>query len=477
MTTEQEDVFNLTLSNKQRINAILKMDINDRFETIKRLMDIYKLSNIKKLEKFFLFVCIYDTQVNLYLKQDILFILSSKITIKNKTLLQRAFSSVLFLMVEKAINSEEIQLILEETLILYNSSFNDVSIHHILKNFIILKFKNTKVNESFKKIFNLIMCFKEEQYFINLCVFIYENYNKYLKVKSNLLLLQIIFINNNKFKDDLFHIATNTSIDLNLQLEACDILLNQESDMFIKLKVQDTLKNILPDLPYVQNPENVHLSSILESVDKTIKCLLEKNKGKEVPLKLKDDLLKLYKDNVEFGKIKVSLNRIFNYNFLKFSKFNLTLKEIIENIWIFIEECDQELRKELHVRLGQELIDMYNTCSQGYVTRLINVFSGFEFKDNLRFGIAISYEDEIYAIYSTKINNIILNAPEPLKDQLLIELTVPNNDHKNRLNLIRYLRPYVPTIWNEIFELFKHSLTTTDLDLYCRKVTMRYEGC
>jgi hypothetical protein len=92
-------------------------------------------------------------------------------------------------------------------------------------------------------------------------------------------------------------------------------------------------------------------------------------------------------------------------------------------------------------------------------------------------GITISYEDEIFAIFSNKINTLVSQAPFEIKEQLLEELIIPSNDHENRLNLIRYLRPYLPQIWNEIFEIFKDELTITDLDLYCRKVTMKYEGC
>jgi len=216
---------------------------------------------------------------------------------------------------------------------------------------------------------------------------------------------------------------------------------------------------------------------MIASVDRTLDSIVRKNKGESLPLKLHEFLIDKFSCSSEFGKIKGSLNRIFNYNFLKFSKYNLTLKEIIENIWIIVDKCEPELKNQLIIRLEQELIDMYDTCSQGYVTRLINIFSGFDISGESNLGITISYEDEIYAIFSAKINNVVSMAPPTIKDQLLEELMVPSNDHENRLNLIRYLRPYLSQIWNEIFEIFKDELTITDLDLYCRKVTMRYEGC
>ena len=140
---------------------------------------------------------------------------------------------------------------------------------------------------------------------------------------------------------------------------------------------------------------------------------------------------------------------------------------------MFIENCEEELKSQLIRRLDQELVDMYETCSRGYASRLINIFSGFDITD---LGIAISYEDEIYTIFSNKVNRLIMQAPQPIQEKLLEELILPANDYENRLTLINYLRPHLSKIWNEIFQIFKDELTTIDLDLYCRKVTMRYEG-
>lgn len=477
MTTKNSvitDIFDLMLPINHRLKLLSNMDKENQFETVKRLLDIYRLSGVKKLEKFFIHICIFNSDLNLYLKQEILYTLYSKVTTKNKQVINRAFSNTIFLILQDAFNSEEYWLMLKETLNVYTKE-NKESVEVMLKNIIILGFKKLRLKEPFKKIFNLLMCFKTESYFMLLCTFIFEKYSRILSVKNNLLLLQIIFEEDNNFKVALFHIIEDFSVDLNLKLEACDILYLKGSEN-IKLKVQNILKKILPDSAYSFNPENVHIESMVTSVDRTLSSLLNKNKGKKYPLNLQNVLLERFSSSPEFDKIQGSLNRIFNYNFLKFSKYKLTLKDIIENVCLLIDECNLNLKTELYVRLRQELIDMYDTCSQGYVTRLINVFSGFEIKDVCDLGITLSYEDEIYAIFSNKINNVVQNAPEAIKDQLIEELMVPSNDYENRLTLTRYLRPLLPNIWNEIFDLFKDDLTITDLDLYCRKVTMRYEG-
>jgi hypothetical protein len=363
-------------------------------------------------------------------------------------------------------------MMFEDNLILYNNIFKNRLQQQWLKNIIILGFKKLKSKEPFKKIFRLILKFKEELYFEDLCIFIFTKYKSNLSIKNNLLLLQIIFKEENEFMVNLFNIINTNDLEINLKLEACDILYLKGSNK-VKTKVQNILKDIIPSIAYTQNPENVHLSSIINSVDKTLSSIIQLNKGKLPPVNLIETLTSIYKPSIEFEKIQTSLNRIFNYNFLKFSKYNLTLKEIIENIWLIMDECQPELKQQLIIRLEQELVDMYDTCSQGYISRLINIFSGF----NMDLGISISYEDEIFAIFSNKINTIVSNASLDIRELLFEELIIPSNDHENRLNLTRYLRPYLPQIWNEIFEIYKDELTITDLDLYCRKVTMKYEGC
>lgn len=465
--TNEFNIFDLTVSNDQRYIYLLRENETTQFEILKRFMDIYRISKIKKIEKFFIHICTFDNHINLYLKQELLQALTYK-EVKNN--ISHCWNNVIFLVIKKALTNLEYWLMLESTIINYKKEFKDINIHNLLKNIIVIFFGGGKV--SFKQLFGLLLYFKNECYFTCLCTFTFEKYNKILTVKNNLLLLQIIFQDNNVFKENLFYIINN-NYDLNLKLEACDILLNN-GDKNIKTKVQKIVQNILPTTAYTNNPENAHLSSLIYSVDKSIESILNLNKGKELPKNLQLILSQRYNSSNNFKEIKSALNRIFNYNFLTFTKYKLTLKEILENICLVID--NSEFKEELYLRLEQELIDMHNTCSQGYLTRLINIFSGFENGLN-SIGITISYEDEIYALFSNQINKIVNGAPEIIRNQLLEELMVPTNDYQNRLNLIRYLRPYLPKIWNEIFEIYKDILTITDLDLYCRKVTMKYEGC
>lgn len=451
------DIFDLSINNDQRIKLLYEMDDSNQFEIIKRLMDIYNLSNVKKLEKFFIHLLIYSNKINLYLRCEMLTMLIDKI--KNKNTIKKILSNTIFIMVKNAFISNENWLMVENVLQLATAYCD---INGTLQTIIILGY--LKFKEPFKKIFSLILKFKDLYFFTDLCTLIFEKYNH--TVKQNLLLLQIIFEKENKFMDDLFHIANNSELDTNLRLEALDILYLKGSEN-VKMKVENHLNNVLPNTTYINNPEGVHTTSIQTSIEKTIETLYVLNNDKQAPSDLHSILLDKFKHNHN------ELNRIFNYNFLKFTKFNVTLKDVIENIYLVVEDQPLEIKNNLYTRLEQELVEMRHTCSQGYISRLINVFSGFEINGA---GITLSYEDEIYGIFSHKINKKIEIAPESIRDILLEEIMVPTDDCENRLNLIRYLRPFIPEIWNEIFEIYKDKLTITDLDLYCRKVVMKYEG-
>lgn len=464
---ENEKVFDLTISNNERFKLFIQMNKDDQYEALKRMLNIYTISKVKKMEKFFIYICIYDKEeINLYIKQELF--KSLVVTNKNRENIRLAYENILYFVVLNAFKSESDWLMLQSFIKICPFERNNCT---LFRNMTIFGFKTFKSDIVFKKLFNFFSQFKDNDTFEKICIFIFQKYSKKVTIKNKLLLLQIIFKDENIFINDLMKIVDDKIYSLAIKLEACDIMYLNGNES-IKSKSQALIKSILPDTVYTNNDENVHLSSITSSVDKTLELLLQRNKGKKAPSNLYEILIGKYNNETS----KASLNRIFNYNFLKFSKYNLTLKEIIEHVYICIEECNPNLQKELYNRLDQELIDMYDTCSNGYVTRLINVFSGFEIDGKLNLGITISYEDEIYAIFSNKVNNIIEAAPLPLKDILIEELMVPTNFYEKRMTLTRYLRPFIPKIWNEIFEIFKNELTIEELDLYCRNISVKYDG-
>ncbi len=61
-----------------------------------------------------------------------------------------------------------------------------------------------------------------------------------------------------------------------------------------------------------------------------------------------------------------------------YTAYNFNLKNIMNYVWTFINNSNKVSNKvELEKRLIEEMREMNNTCSSGYLTRFANIFSGF----------------------------------------------------------------------------------------------------
>jgi hypothetical protein len=444
-----DEVFDLNQPLLYRYALLIALSPNDQYECVKRLLDIHRLSGVCKLVKFLKHVCLNDDDVDLHLKVEILNELVGSEGLHANKDMYPCFENVLNLMVRKYLSEERliIWLMICDVLLTAVVNFERTDV-------LVLLIQQCP-KSSFRRIYEFILKIKSTRFFIEMCTLLFERFQPDLDIPDKLLLLQVIVNTHSHILDD---IVNDVELDIGLRLEALDILSLSGFSRNVDIKFNND---------YTLNSETVHLTSVDVSVNRTLEKMLERTKDKPTPAGLYNTLIsKEYADKDRIVKV---LNRIFKYNFLKFSKFQLTLKEILEHVWIIISESPH--KEQLVLRLEQELLSCSNSCSRGYATRLINVLTGFE-QD---LGIFISYEDEIYTIFSQKVNKII--ATSPIQDILLEELLKPTDEHESRLTLIRYLRPVLPDVWNEIFKSYQDILTASDLDLYSRKVMMRYEGC
>jgi hypothetical protein len=516
-----EQIFDLSISNSKRLQIIYTLDRSQQNEILRRLLDVYRLSGVKKLEKLFTSICIHDIHLDLHLKIDIFDTFETVLTQTaggswqgdSRKCVAHALSNIQFLVALNAFANNVSWLLFTQWLLQTQISGTSREDREVLLRNIVYRAAQEK--KPFKQLFSLINHFKDQHFFKALCTLIYLKYDQQLNIKERLLLLQIGACGDRRSSftgkacdqrkqrvssmlrfEELLRIAEDKNVELNLRLEACDIIFLEGSETD-RSRVSSIFDSIAPSTEYTNNSENVHIASIQASVERSIDALVNKSKCvlrnplpacESHPVRERqsertsseldtigseDVLLRRYNEEPKFVKIKGSLHRIFNHTFLKFTKHKLTLRDIIALVCLVIEDCEITLHDELYRRLGQELADMNDTCSRGYVTRLVNVFSGFEI-DAL--GITLSFEDEIYAIFANKVNKLIADAPDELRDVLLEQLTIPSNEHARRQELTRYLRPFLPTVWNEIYTAFEKTLTLTDLDLYSRKVMMRYDG-
>jgi hypothetical protein len=186
-------------------------------------------------------------------------------------------------------------------------------------------------------------------------------------------------------------------------------------------------------------------------------------------------------------------------------------------------------------RLFEELEDMSGTCSSGFLSRLVNVVSGFD--ENL--SIRISWQDQIISnfvarlnslaqkiielnspFYNEKLNDVIElfineneevrkhiiscicdNSSENIKmssiieeflkthketkiqhcveifsENVLNEMMIDCHKYAKRQNFLLFFRTYISIIREELFEEFKNYVTPSEFDLHMRKAISSYEG-
>jgi hypothetical protein len=283
------------------------------------------------------------------------------------------------------------------------------------------------------------------EFFIkNSCLkFIFENKNRTMyRILSGQYLLQKCEINDtqhNNVQTIIMSFAEDSNLDYDLRADAADMLLSLGS-VDIKIKAKEIIILLGRAKGYVKtifdNAQNVHTNEVEESVQEILEMLaiipvlcinktsinfeyvcnqikkeleIQKNKKKNDDKFgsknckycysctqdefCEGDCIVLYeRDN----KIQIALNRIYMDRVL-YSKFNNTLSNILLKIWTYIHE--HENQHEMKERLIQELNEMSGTCSTGFVSRLVNVISGFG-----EYNLRISWEDQIVANFSGRLN-------------------------------------------------------------------------
>jgi hypothetical protein len=381
-----------------------------------------------------------------------------------------------------------------------------------------------------------------------------------------------------KVEQELLKFALNTELDYDRRADAADVLLRLGStdmkqygrDIIMELgridgeartvfdnaqnvhtrEVEDSVIEVLEFLSTLQTSKvndkvidfgyvNNQIENMLNEERKSL--FIERSQNTEICDHCKSYISeKIYNDNKKYcsntclnfsirdNKIRLALNRIYMDRVL-YSKFNSSLVNILLKIWSYLtsHKNEQEMRK----RLLEELEEMSGTCSSGFATRLINVISGFG-----DFSIRISYEDQIIANFTGRLNaaarnitsidsvfrnkylkdlvelwlydenneKILSNIKNRLKsptrkevieeylienkqekveecitdfaDAVLNEMTMSSSGYANRQNFSLFFRTYVSLIREELAEEFKDLIDSTDFDLYFRRSIMSYEG-
>lgn len=274
-------------------------------------------------------------------------------------------------------------------------------------------------------------------YMSQLCMsFFVDNKQQIMyRILASQYLFQCDEYDNDFIEHELLKIAKDVNNDINLRADASDTVLNLgTNDKNIK-----EARDIILELgnyfgkarTIFENAQNVHAKEIEKSVKEILDVITKTNtiknpNDKEIEIDLEfvyldidRIILEYYRTDEQIKKIKLSLNRIRMdrtlYN-------NMNLSGVLIKLWSYISQNEYKIGMEQ--RLLEELEEMSGTCSSGFITRLVNVVSGFG-----ELSIRISIEDQIVSNFVGRITSY---------QQKIMESTSPFFNEK----------------WNDVLELY-----------------------
>jgi hypothetical protein len=184
--------------------------------------------------------------------------------------------------------------------------------------------------------------------------------------------------------------------------------------------VQPGFKDIYSD------SQNVHDSSINDSVWKSIKVILEEAlvDDPEVSVKMNDfyyQMKRLYETD---PKIQTALQRIERDRsvFTRENKgvtLRVTLHQLMDRVLGYIYQQPKDTQKELLRRTAEELREMSGLCATGHLSRIVNILVGF----HPYISIQITEEKRIRTLFTQLLQKYIME--EKKADELMSELIAP----------------------------------------------------
>lgn len=549
-----EKIFDLENDINMRLTLIESLHIDTLLEIIKKITGMYQFSGTKSLQSFLISIvknsnvssnikalCIKSLFVfeefleDTSNKEDIFFEIkvmsNDEIILRNKKRQYLAYDTLLHLCtnfddsVSTTYKISLIFLLLEhtydlkyykETLSVFENIFNDSSIDCTFRYKTILSLDN-QTN----------IYFKQQYKFDSLHLFCMN--------ENNLILNRILAIQNilQNFKPDnyvhyetiLLSFANDNYVNYNIRADSADVILNQGQNIENKNEARKILLHLGSAFGKVRtiydNAQNVHTEKIEESCEPiinflvTVKTMISNNQEidgifvSEQILDIINQTPLLKKDKIKLSLSRISLDRGL-YN-------NFSLDSILIKLWSYILSPSHNNKDELTNRLIEELEEMSETCSSGFVTRLLNTISGYVKDINLY----ISYEDQIISNFVGRLNSytkkitlttspfntykkydviklhikkqsksdenlmeIIENLNEEdflnylieFRDDVIDEMMEDRNDFDKRQSFILFFRTYISIIREELYIEFKNFVDDNEFDIYFRKAIATYEG-
>lgn len=283
--------------------------------------------------------------------------------------------------------------------------------------------------------------------------------------------------------DFVLDIAEDKSQTENARGECADILytFGREEEVIFGMKILQEIGYMDQDLQkttFYTNRQNVHDKTINESVRKIINKLhkdyLKESKDNPLGHCTLEFLHNLIYNEINTDKQDEETNSKVDNFFIRVmtdpTRFeNLNLSDILVIVLNKIKSFDGSTKKECYKRLLEEIKDSDDTCHTGYVSRLVNVLSGFvEGEDYI---LTIDPRDELKSAVFARLNTAITNLPTYLKEDVTNSLW---GDDKSVFD--EFLGLYGDTIREELIEEYKNILTEKEVNEIYEKSVKKFQG-
>ncbi len=219
----------------------------------------------------------------------------------------------------------------------------------------------------------------------------------------------------------LINIAKDVSEQINYRAECADILsrsgYNNGKDIGNEvIRELGSLYDVNKKTTIYSNLENVHDATITKQLLDSLNSLIQTVESTKHAGEIYEDIVELTKNDDRSHIICESFQRVL----IDTAKYeDLTMCDIMCLVWekIITSSSKQELQK----RFLDELFEMYQTCSSGHLSRLLNVLSGF-FDDitPVKISYAQQLRSNIFAHYTLSLKSL----SHELQEDIVKEMTL-----------------------------------------------------
>ena len=275
-----------------------------------------------------------------------------------------------------------------------------------------------------------------------------------------------------KIETLLLTIGDDKEIDYKIRSNALDVLIQKGNNINIE-KAKKILESMSFDSSVktiYNNKQNIHTKKIEKYSMKILSLIEKKSYTSENVEGVLDDIKKQLLNTVETIEDKeailFSLKRI-DIDNSTYGKNNLSLKMVFVKLWHYIN--NSQYKNELIQRLKEEVIETAGWCSTGFVFRILNVLSGYDY-----FGNSISWKDQISANLGARMNKRIMNLEPEERDLIIVEMGIESKKYDERKNYLNFFRKNFSSVREELYEEYKEHVNNEKFDRYIKMAMIMY---